>query len=85
MTLGNAEALGVADRVGRLALRMEADLVVLDPGATPATAHRAERCAGDLASLLFLLLTMGDERAVRATYILGSAVYRRAGRRAAGQ
>ena len=45
--------------------------MVLDPRATPAMAHRMEQIAGDLAATLFLLMTMGDERAVRATYVMG--------------
>jgi hypothetical protein len=34
-------------------------------------AHRMERVTGDLAATLFVLLMMGDERAVRATYVMG--------------
>ncbi|MCC2663259.1 MAG: guaD [Geminicoccaceae bacterium] len=71
LTLGNARALGLADEIGTLEPGTAADLVVLDPRATPAMAHRMEEIAGDLAASLFLLMTMGDERAVRATYVLG--------------
>jgi guanine deaminase len=78
-TLGNARALGLDDRIGRLAPGMEADLVVLDPAATPAMAHRMQRIAGDLAETLFLLMTLGDDRAVRATYVMGEKAHARAG------
>lgn len=78
MTAGNAAALGLGQRIGRLAAGVEADLVVLDPAATPAMAHRLELLEGDLAGTLFLLQTLGDDRAVRATYVLGEAVHRRA-------
>jgi guanine deaminase len=71
LTLGNARALGLADRIGCLARGYEADIAVLDPGATPAMAHRLERTDGRLADVLFLLTTMGDDRSVRATYVLG--------------
>ena len=71
MTLGNARALGLEGRIGTLAAGMEADLVVLDPAATPAMAHRLEIIQGDLAETLFLLMTLGDDRAVRACYVLG--------------
>jgi guanine deaminase len=71
LTLGNARALGLEDEIGTLELGTAADLVVLDPRATPAMAHRMERIAGDLDATLFLLMTMGDERAVRATYVMG--------------
>ncbi|HEX5795182.1 MAG TPA: guanine deaminase [Geminicoccaceae bacterium] len=71
LTLGNARALGLEDEIGTLEPGTAADLVVLDPRATPAMAHRMERIAGDLAATLFLLMMMGDERAVRATYVMG--------------
>jgi guanine deaminase len=38
-------------------------------------AHRMERGAGDLAATLFVLLMMGDERAVRATYVMGERAH----------
>lgn len=73
-TLGNARALGLDHVIGRLAPGLEADLVVLDPCATPAMAHRMATIAGDLAETLFVLMTLGDDRAVRTTYILGEPV-----------
>jgi guanine deaminase len=48
----------------------DADLVVLDSAATPAMRLRMER-AGTLAEELFLLQTLGDDRAVREVYIAG--------------
>jgi guanine deaminase len=71
LTLGNARALGLEGEIGTLDVGSAADLVVLDPCATPAMAHRMERIAGDLAATLFVLLMMGDEHAVRATYVMG--------------
>lgn len=73
LTLGNAAALGLDDRIGRLEPGHEADLVVLDPFATPAMAHRLERSAG-LEEELAVLLHLGDERAVGAVYVLGEPV-----------
>ena len=72
LTLGNARALGLEDKIGSLAPGSEADLVVLDSRATPAMAHRMETVEGNLEAELFLLMTLGDERAVRATYAGGS-------------
>ena len=42
MTLGNARALSLDDRIGSIEPGKEADLVVLDSRATPAMAHRME-------------------------------------------
>ena len=54
MTLGNARALGLEDRIGALEAGYDADLVVLDSRATPAMAHRMESCDGDLPEELFV-------------------------------
>ena len=71
MTLGNARALSLEDRIGSLEPGRDADLVVLDARATPAMAHRMETVRDDLAEELFVLMTMGDDRSVRATYVAG--------------
>jgi len=70
LTSGNAEALGLADRIGRLETQADADLVVLDSAATPAMRLRRERIAR-LSEELFLLQTLGDDRAVIETYVAG--------------
>ncbi|MBW7055843.1 guanine deaminase [Paracoccus bogoriensis] len=69
-TRGNALALGLEAEIGTLAPGSAADLVVLDPRATPAMALRAERAA-TLAEELFILQIMGDDRAVVQTYVAG--------------
>ena len=71
MTRGNAEVLGLDDSIGALEVGYEADLVVLDAGATPAMAHRMQSVAGTLAEELFVLTTLGDDRAVVETYVAG--------------
>jgi guanine deaminase len=71
MTLGNARALSLDDRIGSVEAGKEADLIALDPGATPALAHRLETAGGNLEVELFALLTLGDDRAVRQTYVAG--------------
>ena len=73
ITLGNARALGLEDRIGSLEPGREADMVVLDPAAQRAMAHRLET-ARDLVEELFVLVTMGDERNVAATYVMGRGV-----------
>ena len=72
-TRGNALALGLEAEIGTLAPGSAADLVVLDPRATPAMALRAER-ARSLAEELFILQIMGDDRAVAQTYVSGRAM-----------
>jgi guanine deaminase len=74
LTLGNARALGLEDRIGAIAPGFEADLVVLDSRATPAMAHRMEAVHDDLAEELFVLMMMGDDRAIRETYVAGAPV-----------
>jgi guanine deaminase len=70
MTRGNADAIGEPD-VGRLAPGCWADFVVLDAGARPAMAHRLETVEADLEEELFVLMTLGDDRNVRHTYVAG--------------
>lgn len=69
-TLGAARALGMQDEVGSIAPGREADLVVLDPAATPLLERRTAR-AESLEEKLFALMMLGDERAVAETYVLG--------------
>jgi guanine deaminase len=70
MTRGNAEALSLEDKIGSIAPGMDADLVVLDMRATPAMKLKAE-VVSTLAEELFLLQTMGDDRAISETYVAG--------------
>jgi guanine deaminase len=73
-TRGNAELLGFEDEIGSLDQGAYADLVVLDPQATPVLASRHE-LSRSLDDVLFALMILGDERAVRATYVAGRAVH----------
>jgi guanine deaminase len=73
MTLGNALALGLSDRIGTLEAGSDADLVVLDSSATPATALKME-VVKTLAEELFLMQTMGDDRTIAEAYVAGRAV-----------
>lgn len=75
ITLGNAKALKLDHLIGSLEPGHEADVVVLDPAAQRAMAHRLET-ARDLAEELFVLVTLGDERNVVATYVMGERVQR---------
>ncbi|KKX30226.1 guanine deaminase [Rhizobium sp. LC145] len=77
MTRGNAEALGMADDIGTLDAGSAADLVVLNAASTPAMRLRMETIT-TLPEELFLLQTMGDDRAVVETYVAGKAMKRNA-------
>ncbi|MEO9613527.1 MAG: guanine deaminase [Nitratireductor sp.] len=72
MTRGNAEALSIAERAGTLDAGTDADIVVLDAWATPTMRTRMETVE-TLSEELFLLQTLGDDRAVREVYIAGRA------------
>jgi guanine deaminase len=69
-TLGAARCLRLDDRIGRLELGMEADFIVLDLEATPLIARRTA-AARSVSDLLRVFMTLGDDRAIKATYICG--------------
>lgn len=66
-TAGSADVMGLGDKVGRLAVGMEADVIALDLRATPALKARAER-AEDPWHGLFGAMILGDERCVQAVW-----------------
>ena len=76
-TLGGARALALDDRLGTIAPGYEADMVVLDPQATPLMAFRNAR-SNSITEMLAVLATIGDDRAVRATYVAGRLAHARA-------
>jgi guanine deaminase len=76
LTLGGARALDVDDRIGSFQSGREADFVVLDPAATPLMARRLEAVT-DPMERLFVLFTLGDDRTVAATYLMGARVHQR--------
>ncbi len=73
-TLGGARALGLDHKIGRFAAGAEADFIVLDLRATPLLARRTGQ-ARTLAEKLLILMSLGDERTVSRTYILGREVH----------
>lgn len=73
-TRGNAALLGLADEIGSLDQGCFADIIVLDPQATPVLASRHE-LSGSLEDMLFALMILGDDRAVRATYVAGNRLH----------
>jgi guanine deaminase len=75
-TLGGARALGLGESIGTLRAGYDADVTVLDPQATPLLAYRSRR-ARSIEELLFVLMTLGDDRAVRATWAAGRLAHER--------
>jgi guanine deaminase len=73
-TLAGARALGLDARIGRFATGMEADFVLLNLRATPLIARRTAQ-ARTLTEKLLILMTLGDDRVVSRTCILGREVH----------
>ena len=73
-TLGGARTLALESFIGNFEPGKEADFVVLDYRSTPLSALRFERCT-QLKDKLFTLAILGDDRAVKATYIFGQRAY----------
>jgi guanine deaminase len=69
-TAGAAQALGLGGVVGNLQPGLEADFIVLNPGATPLLARRTAQ-AQSLDELLFAMIVLGDDRLVEKTIISG--------------
>lgn len=77
-TLGAARALKLDDRLGDFSPGKEADFIVLDPIATPIIARRAAACTS-LHDLLFAMMILGDDRAVKETWVSGKLAHARDG------
>ncbi|TLM77346.1 guanine deaminase [Microbulbifer harenosus] len=73
-TRGTARAMYIDDKVGSIAPGMEADLVVLDMKSTPIIDYRMQ-FVEDIHEALFVQMTLGDDRAVQATYVAGKLQY----------
>lgn len=69
-TEGSARALRMENKIGRLAVGNDADLVVLNLKSTPVISQRADR-ASDIWEAVFPTIMMGDDRAVRDVRVLG--------------
>ena len=73
-TFGAAKALQLQDKIGNFTAGKEADFIVIDTEATPYLQYRRERTS-DIFDLLFILMTLGSEANIKATYIYGKAAY----------
>lgn len=72
-TLGNAQLLGIDNEVGSLQIGKIADLVILDPQATPIMKAR-HALSKSVHDILFALMIMGDDRSIKETYLAGNAM-----------
>ncbi len=69
-TAGSARALHAEGKIGNIAAGLEADLTILNLSSTPAIAQATTR-AENLWQQLFPTIMLGDDRAIRATYVAG--------------
>ena len=69
-TVGSARALHAESQIGNIAVGMEADLVVINLGSTPAIEQAVLR-ADDIWQAIFPTIMMGDDRAVKAVWLGG--------------
>ncbi len=79
-TIGNACRLHIDAETGSLDVGKFADVVVLDPAATPVLKAR-HALSQSLEDVLFALMILGDDRAVAATYVAGQQRHRADGAR----
>lgn len=75
-TLGGAEALRIDERVGNFLKGKEADFVVIDRDSTSIIERRRAEASG-IDEEFFAQMTMADDRAIHATYILGELAYQK--------
>lgn len=73
-TFGAARALQLNDKIGTFNPGKEADFIVIDPDATPYLKYRREQVS-DIFELLFIIMTLGTEANIKATYIYGEPAY----------
>lgn len=69
-TMGNARLLGIDHQVGTLEKGKFADIIVVDPLATPLMRDRSP-LSNDIQDELFSLLILGDDRSIVDTYVAG--------------
>ncbi len=75
-TLGNAKRLKIDSETGSLDLGKYADIAILDPCATPVLQSRHD-LSQSIEDVLFSLMMLGDDRAIKATYVAGKRLHLR--------
>jgi guanine deaminase len=74
-TLGGARALRLENEIGNFDSGKAADFVVLDPSKNDLLAYRIQD-AETIEETLFALIILGNDRLVKATFVMGEAVYK---------
>ncbi|HBT54566.1 MAG TPA: guanine deaminase, partial [Erwinia persicina] len=75
-TLGGARALDLDRKIGNFMPGKEADFVMLDPAVSPLQQMRHAN-SRDIWEQLFVLMTLGDDRNIAATWVNGRCVWQR--------
>jgi guanine deaminase len=75
-TLGGARALDLDSSIGNFEIGKEADFVVLDYASTPLIEMRCVE-SQSIREKLFVLEMLGDDRAVRETWVMGKCQHRK--------
>ena len=75
-TLGGAKSLDCDADIGNFKIGKEADFTVLDPESTPLMSYRMQNCKS-LEERLAVIVLLGDDRAILATYANGHCVHDR--------
>jgi guanine deaminase len=73
-TRGAAESLELQDKIGSIQVGHEADMLILDLKSTDLINFRLNY-AKSIEEVLFVLMTLGDDRATRSVYIAGECVF----------
>ena len=76
ITLGNAVALSLDDKIGNFEQGKEADFIVMDLASTDLMARKLSTCK-TLDEMLFSLMILGDDRAIDETFVAGKSVYKK--------
>ena len=76
LTLGNAKALKLDDKIGNFEAGKEADFIVMDLACTDLIARKLNTCK-TLDEILFSLMMLGDDRMISETFVAGKSVYQK--------
>jgi guanine deaminase len=76
LTLGNAKALSLDDKIGNFESGKEADFIVMDLNCTDLITRKISVCK-TLDEVLFSLMILGDDRAISETFVAGKSVYKK--------